>query len=276
MKVYEGAGVVADKAGAKVLPVSIDGLQFTRLGRMKGKLPMRWFPRLAVTIMPPVDLSPDPALKLDRHQRREALGRALQDLLVDTVFRAKQTDRTLFSALLDARAKHGGGIAIAEDLAREPISYNRVLLGACILGRRLAAETKPGERVGVLLPNANGTVVTFMALQAFGRVPAMLNFSAGADAMLVGLHGSAGDDDHIEPRLHREGEARQSRRAARAAGAYPVDRGPARIVRASRQAERQCWMRISPAGCPVRTHRRIPSPSCSSPAGPRARPRASR
>ena len=185
MKVYEGAGVVADKAGAKVLPVSIDGLQFTRLGRMKGKLPMRWFPRLAVTIMPPVDLSPDPALKLDRHQRREALGRSLQALLVDTVFRAKQTDRTLFSALLDARAKHGGGIAIAEDLAREPISYNRVVLGACILGRRLAAETKPGERVGVLLPNANGTVVTFMALQAFGRVPAMLNFSAGADAMLV-------------------------------------------------------------------------------------------
>ena len=185
MKVYEGAGVVADKAGAKVLPVSIDGLQFTRLGRMKGKLPMRWFPHLSVTIMPPVDLSPDPALKLDRHQRREALGRALQDLLVSTVFRAKQTDRTLFSALLDARAKHGGGIAIAEDLAREPISYNRLVLGSAILGRRLAADTKPGERVGVLLPNANGTVVTFMALQAFGRVPAMLNFSAGADSMLT-------------------------------------------------------------------------------------------
>jgi len=185
MKVYEGAGVVADKARAKVLPISIDGLQFTRLGRMKGKLPMRWFPRLSVTIMPPVDLTPDPALALDRHQRREALGRALQDLLVNTVFRAKQTDRTLFSALLDARAKHGGGIAIAEDLAREPISYNRLLLGAAIFGRRLAAETKIGERVGVLLPNANGTVVTFMALQGFGRVPAMLNFSAGAEAMLT-------------------------------------------------------------------------------------------
>jgi acyl-[acyl-carrier-protein]-phospholipid O-acyltransferase / long-chain-fatty-acid--[acyl-carrier-protein] ligase len=185
MKVYEGAGVVADKARAKVLPISIDGLQFTRLGRMKGKLPMQWFPRLAVTIMPPVDLSPDPALGLDRNQRREWLGRALQDLLVDTVFRAKQTDRTLFSAFLDARAKHGGGIPMAEDLAREPISYNRLLLGACILGRRLTAETKIGERVGVLLPNANGTVVTFLALQAFGRVPAMLNFSSGAESMLT-------------------------------------------------------------------------------------------
>jgi acyl-[acyl-carrier-protein]-phospholipid O-acyltransferase / long-chain-fatty-acid--[acyl-carrier-protein] ligase len=184
MKVYEGAAVVADKARAKILPVSIDGLQFTRLGRMKGKLPMWWFPHLAVTIMPPVDLSAKVQPGLDRHKHREALGNALQDLLVDTVFRAKQIDRTLFGALLDARAKYGGGITIAEDLAREPVSYNRLVLGAAILGRKLAAVTKPGEHVGMLLPNANGTVVTFMALQAFGRIPAMLNFSAGAEAML--------------------------------------------------------------------------------------------
>ena len=34
-----------------------------------------------------------------------------------------------------------------------------------------------------MLPNANGAVVTFMALQAFARVPAMLNYAAGAQAM---------------------------------------------------------------------------------------------
>jgi acyl-[acyl-carrier-protein]-phospholipid O-acyltransferase/long-chain-fatty-acid--[acyl-carrier-protein] ligase len=184
MKVYEGAGLVAEKAGAKVVPISIDGLQFTPLGRMKGKLPLRWFPRLSVTIMPPSDLKPEPASKFDAHQRREAIGMALQDLLVDTVFRAKQTDRTLFAALLDARDKYRGRTVIAEDIAREPITYKRVVLGAAILGRRLAMESAPAERVGVLLPNANGTVVVFMALQAFGRVPAMLNFSAGAESIL--------------------------------------------------------------------------------------------
>ena len=185
MKVYEGAGLVADKAHAKVVPISIDGLQFTPLGRMKGKLPIRWFPHLSVNIMPPVDLAPNPALGLSPQQRRETIGMALQDLLVDTVFRAKQTDRTIFSAFLDARAKYRGRTLIAEDVAREPISYNRVLLGAAVLGRRLAAESKHGDCVGVLLPNANGTVVTFMALQAFGRVPAMLNVSAGADSILT-------------------------------------------------------------------------------------------
>src|SRR4029450_8351871 len=88
MKVYEGAGVVADKARAKVLPISIPGPQFPRPGRMKGKLPMQWFPRLAVTIMPPVDLSPDLSLGLDRNQRREWLGRGLQGLARGTGLRA--------------------------------------------------------------------------------------------------------------------------------------------------------------------------------------------
>jgi len=185
MKVYEGAGLVAEKAGAKVVPVSIDGLQFTPLGRMKGKLPLRWFPHLSVSVMPPADLTPDPALKLDPHQRREAIGMALQDLLVDTVFRAKQTDRTLFAALLDARTRYRGRTLIAEDIEREPVTYNRILLGAAILGRRLAKESTIGERVGVLLPNSNATVVVFMGLQAFGRVPAMLNFSAGAESILA-------------------------------------------------------------------------------------------
>ena len=37
---------------------------------------------------------------------------------------------------------------------------------------------------GVLLPNAVGTVATFFALQSQARVPAMMNFTTGADGML--------------------------------------------------------------------------------------------
>ena len=185
MKVYEGAGVVADKAGAKVLPVSIEGLQFTRLGRMKGKLPMRWFPRLRVTVLPAVDLAPANAAEMLPRQRRQAIGTDLQDLLVRSVFLAKDPRRSLFAALLDAREIHGGKTVILEDVAREPISYDRLVLGAAALGRALHGESGGAERVGMLLPNAIGSVVSFMGLQAFGHVPAMLNFSAGAEGMLA-------------------------------------------------------------------------------------------
>jgi len=210
MKVYEGAGVVADRSGAKVLPISIQGLQFTRLSRMGGRLPMRWFPRLSITILPAVSLRPEGAAEMTPRRRREAVGLALGDLMTEAVYRSKSTDRTLFGALLDARDLHGGRTPIAEDVARSPISYDRIVTGALALGRRIAAldDAARGARppgggngrgedgprltgaVGLMLPNANAALVAFMALQAFGRPPAMLNFSAGAEAMLSACRGA--------------------------------------------------------------------------------------
>ena len=86
---------------------------------------------------------------------------------------------TLFAALLRARWRHGWRYPVLEDTSGTHIDYMKLVAGALVLGRKFAAQTEPGERVGVLVPNVNAAAVTFMALQAFGRVPAMLNFSAG-------------------------------------------------------------------------------------------------
>jgi acyl-[acyl-carrier-protein]-phospholipid O-acyltransferase/long-chain-fatty-acid--[acyl-carrier-protein] ligase len=43
-----------------------------------------------------------------------------------------------------------------------------------------------GEALGVMLPNANGVVVTVLGLMSAGRVPAMINFTAGATNILAG------------------------------------------------------------------------------------------
>ena len=184
MRIYEGAALVADKAGAKIVPISIDGLQFSRLNRMGGKLRQRWFPPVHVTIMPPVTLAPPDAAALSPRQRREALGRTLQDTMTQAAFRARNTEKSLFAAVLDARAAYGGSMPILEDVQRKPITYDRLVLGAAALGRALAAAT-PGEtHVALLLPNAVGSVVTLMGLQAFGVVPCLLNVTTGAANML--------------------------------------------------------------------------------------------
>jgi acyl-[acyl-carrier-protein]-phospholipid O-acyltransferase/long-chain-fatty-acid--[acyl-carrier-protein] ligase len=88
-------------------------------------------------------------------------------------------DRSLFEALLDARAKYGAKKLILEDQDRNPLSYTDLIRGAFALGRKIAAMTSKGERVGVMLPASSAAVVTFFALHAFGRVPTMLNFTAG-------------------------------------------------------------------------------------------------
>ena len=54
-----------------------------------------------------------------------------------------------------------------------------MLIGARVLGRRFAAITAPGEAVGVLLPNANGVVLSLLGLLSAGRVAAMINYTAG-------------------------------------------------------------------------------------------------
>ncbi len=184
MKVYEGAGLVADKAHARVLPISIDGPRFSHLGRMAGRARRRWFPPLTVHIWPSVDLTPPNADRLSPRDRRMAIGGALQDVMVDAVFRSRNIDRTLFGAVLAAAETHGHSTIIAEDIARAPISYRRLILGAAALGRALAKQVPEGGRFGLLLPNAVGSVVTFCAAQAFGRVPCLLNPSAGAGSVL--------------------------------------------------------------------------------------------
>jgi acyl-[acyl-carrier-protein]-phospholipid O-acyltransferase / long-chain-fatty-acid--[acyl-carrier-protein] ligase len=89
------------------------------------------------------------------------------------------TRRTLWSALLDAVSQHGKNKIILEDPERSPLTYGRLVLGALVLGAKLRDATNNAERVGILLPNVQGIAVTVFGLTAFGRVPAMLNFTAG-------------------------------------------------------------------------------------------------
>ncbi|HEY9549349.1 MAG TPA: AMP-binding protein, partial [Kiloniellaceae bacterium] len=92
--------------------------------------------------------------------------------------------RTLFQALLEARAIHGGAKPAVEDIERKPLTYDRLVTGALVLGRVMARATRRGEMVGLMLPSAAGAVVSFFGLVAFGRVPAMLNFTAGSANLL--------------------------------------------------------------------------------------------
>jgi acyl-[acyl-carrier-protein]-phospholipid O-acyltransferase/long-chain-fatty-acid--[acyl-carrier-protein] ligase len=181
MKVYEGPGMVADRADAPLVPVRIDGAQYTPFSRLKGKVRLRLFPKIVVTILPPRRVEVDPALK--GRARRRAIGRRLYDVMTDVMFETSLRRETLFEALSDARAIHGGHAAILEDIQRQPLTYRRLITGSFALGSALRRHAKEGERVGVLLPNATAAAVTFFALQAEGRVPAMLNFSTGAQAM---------------------------------------------------------------------------------------------
>jgi acyl-[acyl-carrier-protein]-phospholipid O-acyltransferase/long-chain-fatty-acid--[acyl-carrier-protein] ligase len=183
MKIYEGPGMIADKAKATILPVRLDGPQYTRFSRLKGKVRLRRFPKMTITLLEPQAIAL-PSETKGRARRRE-VGLRLYEVMSDMMFESADTKRTLFQALIDARHLHGGSRPILEDVERKPIGYDRLLAASYALGRRLAERSGPGEMVAVLLPNAAGAVATFFALHAYGRVPAMLNYSTGAANMLA-------------------------------------------------------------------------------------------
>lgn len=182
MKVNEGPGMVADKADAPIIPIRIDGAQYTPFSRLKGKLRIRWFPKITITIQPPQRFE-IPEGKTGR-ARRQFAATKLYDIMSNLIFDTRERPTSLYEALLDARSVHGGAHIVAEDPDRAPMSYDRLVLGAQILGRKIAGFTAPGERIGLLLPNSLGGVTGYFALQAYGRVPAMLNFSTGARNMV--------------------------------------------------------------------------------------------
>jgi acyl-[acyl-carrier-protein]-phospholipid O-acyltransferase/long-chain-fatty-acid--[acyl-carrier-protein] ligase len=185
MKIYEGPAFVAAKTGATVVPVHIDGAVYSVFSRMTGDFPRRLFPRITITIHPPESIAaPEtPGAKVRRRMEAEALRKIMQ--------RAAFTSRgtgTLFPALVDAASLHGWRRDILEDIRQEPLTYARIVRNALALGRIVSKLTVEGEFTGVLLPNVSATVSLLFGMWAMRRVPAMLNYTAGAEGLRHACH----------------------------------------------------------------------------------------
>src|SRR6266851_1091350 len=181
MKIYDGPALIADKGEAVVLPVRIDGVEFTPFSRLGGRLRKHWFPKITITLYQPRRLEIPPALR--GRARRQRAGLMLYDIMSEMMAR-RGDPSDLFGAVLAARRAHGGEHPILADPTAGQLSYDRLIAASLIFGRRLARTARQGEAVGLMVPNSIGAAIAFLALQATGRVPAMLNHTAGVDAVL--------------------------------------------------------------------------------------------
>jgi acyl-[acyl-carrier-protein]-phospholipid O-acyltransferase / long-chain-fatty-acid--[acyl-carrier-protein] ligase len=93
----------------------------------------------------------------------------------------------VFSALIEARGRYGASRAAIVDGDERVLTYEDLIRAALALGHALKKGTRSGESVGILLPTGAGSIIAFFAISAYGRVPAMLNFTAGAAGMKSAL-----------------------------------------------------------------------------------------
>jgi acyl-[acyl-carrier-protein]-phospholipid O-acyltransferase/long-chain-fatty-acid--[acyl-carrier-protein] ligase len=180
MKVYDGAAFVAAKTGATVVPVRIEGAGRSYFGRLAGIYPLKLFPRIRIAIQPrrTIPMPQLPSARLRRRRAGELMRRILLDMLVAT-----RPERTLFAAFLDARHTFGGRYGLIEDVRLREESYGSMLRMALALARLLAPLTRRDEVVGIVMPNAAPTLGLILGLSLKRRVPALLNYSAGAEGV---------------------------------------------------------------------------------------------
>src|SRR5690606_13409152 len=107
MKVYEGPGLIADKSDAMVLPVRLDGAQYTPFSRLRGKVRIQWFPKITLEMLEPHTFHVDDELK--GRKRRVAIGNQLYDLMSEMLFDTSHWKRPLLETVLDCMHIHGGG-----------------------------------------------------------------------------------------------------------------------------------------------------------------------
>ncbi|MBC7283502.1 AMP-binding protein [Hoeflea sp.] len=183
---YKDLAAVARRRSVPVRALHVTGSSLSLWSaRPPSEAPRHLLPRLTLSMSGLLDFSDigpaDNGASAPRDEDR------MHDLLALARFRGNDLGRGLFLAFRDAADRYGKAGPVLEDALGGRLTYRKLLIGARALGVRFETMSRPGEALGILLPNANAVIVTFLALQSAGRAAAMLNYTAGSAALVSAL-----------------------------------------------------------------------------------------
>ena len=179
MKVYESPGMIADKADATILPIRIEGLEYSYFSMLGNVARRRLFPKVTLTVLPPQKLRLPREIK--GHARRTAAGAQLYDVMerlpVDSI-----DYKTILHHVLATRPIRGGRGYCLEDAERQPLTHDAFVRAFFALSQPLKKRLDKQEKVvGVMMLNGLPNAVTILAVQALGLTVAMINFTSGPE-----------------------------------------------------------------------------------------------
>ena len=178
-RVGSSAGLVAMQTARPLIPIWIDGGSHSSRGNRRG-LFRHWFPRITLHIGAPSYLSES---EVPKDADKDAFAQERLDrLLRDQAFNCLTLPPSLAEALIDGQARWGNQAIVRDE--RVEMSYRRLTVSMLALAGAFAKLDAPSRRVGLMLPASVAALVSIFALSACAKVPAMLNFTLGPDALL--------------------------------------------------------------------------------------------
>lgn len=173
MKIYEGPALVADKCGAEILPIRLEGVQYSFFASLKDVFRRKMFPKITITIMPPRTLECDAVIKGSK--RREYLGLLLYDMMSELMFDSSDYRKNLLSSFLDAARLYDRHKRIIEDSDKNEATYSKLIKRTAQVAEILPEPKAKHASALVLLEPGVNYVATLFALQIRGYLPVLLN-----------------------------------------------------------------------------------------------------
>ena len=181
MKIYNGVGMISLRTGAPIVPVILRGPERTPFSRLEN-ISKSWFPKITIHVFRAV--TPKIESGKSFRQAKADCTQWLLRVLQERFFESRQeveTEENLYNMLAQSARIHGMGRTILEDPTGK-MSYRKLLMSARILGNVMKCKIN-GPTVGILLPNSRAAVVAIFAAASDGYMPAVLNFTIGAETL---------------------------------------------------------------------------------------------
>ncbi|MGN1090876.1 MAG: AMP-binding protein, partial [Alphaproteobacteria bacterium] len=168
------------------LPVQIRGLEYSAYSRLPGKSLFNLLPKVSMEILPAQELKTDKNATF--HDARRQSSNRLYEILAAMRLDACDLNQTLLEAVIKSMHRVGRNKQMMEDTDRKPLKFKQIFLRSFILGRLINKALPEEHTIGIMLPTSNACVLTLLGVQAYGNVPAMLNFSSGPKQVISTCH----------------------------------------------------------------------------------------
>lgn len=212
MKLFDGTGFLLHKTKARAITAYLRGASC--LPGSPNPNRKRWFPQVSVFFSDPL-VAPDCSDISNTAARQRLTSWLMEQMTCQRFDIEMKLAPCSIPKLIAGTARLNPGFVVLEDSTFQRLTYRRLFVAAGLLAgqwrelfssdttagdepdcARCTSFTKPAaprpqpsqrppEHVGVLLPNLNALPVTLLSLWGANKVPAILNFSAGAPVMVA-------------------------------------------------------------------------------------------